>query len=352
MNGSVRMGHVLGVPLRIHWTVPLLVVLFGYSLGSHTLPAEVPDRPSVMYSVVGLVGALLLLAGLLAHEVALAITARRKGIDVQSITLWALGGMTEMGRPRAAAATFLVAVSGRLTSFVIGACALGAGIGLDAGFGWALAAAVLIWLGWVIVVLGVFNLLPTAPFDGGRVVQALMWWRTGDQERAERAAARGRHILGMPLIALGWVAVLGGVFGGLRPATLVALLLSRPKRRPRALTYDPERGHHPPLEKYEPRVSRANPGSRAQENRRSKQPRDPSLHERKAMVMDCYECAQQDRAVAAVAVCRVCGAGVCADHVRSESKILRGSAQPGKVIHDRPARQLTCPVCRAAEESP
>ncbi|MGW6906710.1 site-2 protease family protein [Streptomyces sp. NPDC054940] len=215
MNGSVRMGRVLGVPLRVHWSVPLLVLLFGSSLGSRSLPASVPDQSSATYTVAGLVGALLLLGSLLTHEAAHAFTALKKGIEVKSITLWALGGMTEMGRPRGAGATFLVAVSGPLTSFVVGGAAIGAGIGLDAASGWAVPAAVLVWLGWVNVLLGVFNLLPAAPLDGGRVVQALVWWRTGDRDRAERAAARGGQILGILLIALGWIAVLRGAFGGL-----------------------------------------------------------------------------------------------------------------------------------------
>jgi Zn-dependent protease len=215
MNGSVRMGQLLGVPLRIHWTVPLLVMLFGYSLGSQTLPAAVPDQSNATYTVAGLAGALLLVGSLLAHEAAHAITARRKGIEVQSITLWALGGMTEMGKPGAARAVFLVAVSGPLTSLVVGAAAFGAGIGLDAVSGWAVPAAVLVWLGWVNVVLGVFNLLPAAPLDGGRVVQALVWWRTGDRDRAERAAARGGQVLGILLIGLGWLSILRGTFGGL-----------------------------------------------------------------------------------------------------------------------------------------
>ncbi|MGN9760988.1 DUF2180 family protein [Streptomyces sp. SD31] len=67
--------------------------------------------------------------------------------------------------------------------------------------------------------------------------------------------------------------------------------------------------------------------------------------------MNCYECVQLDRTVAAVAVCTVCGAGVCADHVHTERKQLREPASPGKVIHEQPARQMTCPVCRHAEES-
>ncbi|MBT2493515.1 site-2 protease family protein [Streptomyces sp. ISL-96] len=215
MNSSVRMGRVLGVPLRIHWTVPLLVVLFGYSLGSQTLPAWVPEQSNATYTVAGLAGALLLLGSLLAHEAAHAITAGKKGIPVQNITLWALGGMTEMGKPRAAGAAFLVAVSGPLTSLVVGAAAFGAGLGLNALTGWAVPAAVMVWLGWVNFVLGVFNLLPAAPLDGGRVVQAVMWWRTGDRDRAERAAARSGQVFGFLLIAAGWISVLRGAFSGL-----------------------------------------------------------------------------------------------------------------------------------------
>jgi Zn-dependent protease/predicted transcriptional regulator len=215
MNSSVRIGRVLGVPLRIHWTVPLLVVFFGYSLGSQTLPAWIPEQSNATYTVAGLAGALLLLGSLLAHEAAHAITARRKGIPVQNITLWALGGMTEMGKPRAAGAAFLVAVSGPLTSLAVGAAAFGAGVGLDALSGWVVPAAVLVWLGWVNFVLGVFNLLPAAPLDGGRVVQAVMWWRTGDRQRAERAAARSGQVFGFLLISVGWISVLRGAFGGL-----------------------------------------------------------------------------------------------------------------------------------------
>ncbi|WP_028814991.1 site-2 protease family protein [Streptomyces flavidovirens] len=215
MNSSVRIGRVLGVPLRIHWTVPLLVVFFGYSLGGQTLPAWVPEQSNATYTVAGLAGALLLLGSLLAHEAAHAITAGKKGIPVENITLWALGGMTAMGKPRAAGAAFLVAVSGPLTSLVVGAAAFGAGLGLNALTGWAVPAAVMVWLGWVNFVLGVFNLLPAAPLDGGRVVQALMWWRTGDRDRAERAAARSGQVFGFLLIAAGWISVLRGAFGGL-----------------------------------------------------------------------------------------------------------------------------------------
>ncbi|MBD0841429.1 DUF2180 family protein [Streptomyces sp. TRM68416] len=67
--------------------------------------------------------------------------------------------------------------------------------------------------------------------------------------------------------------------------------------------------------------------------------------------MNCYECVRLGSVSEAVAVCCLCGASVCTDHVRAETVQLRSAAHPGKVIHDRAARRLTCPVCRAAEES-
>jgi Zn-dependent protease len=215
MNNAPQIGRVLGVPLRLHWSVPVLLFLFGYSLGGQTLPAWAPGHSKAAYTLGGLIGALLLLLSLLAHESAHAVTARRKGIPVHDVTLWALGGMTGMGRPPAPGAAFVVAVSGPLTSLIVGGAALGAGIGLDTGLGWKVPAAVLVWLGWTNLLLGVFNLLPAAPLDGGRVVQAAVWWRTGDRERAERAAGRSGQVLGTLLIALGWIALLRGAVSGL-----------------------------------------------------------------------------------------------------------------------------------------
>ncbi|RZB13299.1 CBS domain-containing protein, partial [Streptomyces sp. F001] len=118
-----------------------------------------------------------------------------------------------------------------------GAAALGAGIGLGALSGWVVPSAVLVWLGWVNFVLGVFNLLPAAPLDGGRVVQALMWWRTGDRDRAERAAARSGQVLGILMIAVGWISLLRGALSGLwlMLLGLFVLIVAGAERRRAAL---------------------------------------------------------------------------------------------------------------------
>ncbi|QRX95991.1 MULTISPECIES: site-2 protease family protein [Streptomyces] len=215
MNGSVRIGHVVGVPLRMHWSVPLLVALFAYGLGRQTLPVITPGRSAVVYALAGVVGAALLTGSLLLHETAHAAIARRKQISVEDVTLWALGGITRMGRPQTAAAAFAVAVSGPLTSLLIGGVALGAGFGLSQLSLWEVPAVVLVWLGWANVILGVFNLLPAVPLDGGRVVQALLWWRTGDRDRADLVASRGGQVMGALLVAVGWVSVLRGMPSGL-----------------------------------------------------------------------------------------------------------------------------------------
>jgi Zn-dependent protease/predicted transcriptional regulator len=215
MNGSLPFGHVFGVPLRMHWSVPVLAVLLGYGLGRQTLPAWTPGQSAAVYTAASAVGAVLLMASVLLHEVAHAAMARRKNLSVQDVTLWAMGGMTRMGRPKTAPVALEVAASGPLTSLALGGAALGAGIGVRAVTGWEVIAAVLVWLGWANIFLGLFNLLPAVPLDGGRVVQALLWWRTGDRDRAERAADRSGQVIGMLLMAVGWVAFLRGAPGGL-----------------------------------------------------------------------------------------------------------------------------------------
>jgi Zn-dependent protease len=215
MKGSIRIGSVRGVALRAHWSVPLLMLLFAYGLASRTLPEYAPGLAAVVYAVGGVAGALLLLVSLVVHEAAHALTARRAGIPVRDMTLWALGGMTRMDRPTSARAAFAVAVSGPFASLLLGGAAIGGATGMDAALGWKVPVAVLAWLGGTNLLLGVFNLLPAAPLDGGRVLQAALWWRTGDRERAQRVAGRSGQLVGFALGAAGWLVFLRGVSGGL-----------------------------------------------------------------------------------------------------------------------------------------
>ncbi|MCD0483084.1 site-2 protease family protein [Streptacidiphilus sp. ASG 303] len=214
MDGSIGIGRVFGIPLKVHWSVPLLLVVLGYGLGRQVLPAWVPGRTGAAYAAAGLVGALVLLGSLVLHEGAHAVVARRSGVKVEDMTLWALGGVTRMGQPQTPGTMLAVSGSGPLTSLVLGGAFLGAGLGLRAGLGWGMAAALLAWLGSANLLLGVFNLLPAAPLDGGRVLQALLWRRSGDRARAEQVADQSGQVVGYVLIGLGVLSVLGGSSGG------------------------------------------------------------------------------------------------------------------------------------------
>ncbi|MEW2472097.1 site-2 protease family protein [Streptomyces sp. NPDC046994] len=215
MKGSIRIGRVRGLELRAHWSVPLIMLLFAYGLAKRTLPTYAPGMAPVVYAVAAVVGAVLLLVSLVVHEAAHALTARRAGIPVRDVTLWALGGMTRMDQPATARAAFAVAVSGPLASLLLGGAALGGAAGAAAVLHWRIPVAVLGWLGGTNLLLGVFNLLPGAPLDGGRVLQAVLWWRTGDRDRAQRAAGRGGQVVGMLSAAVGWWTFVKGMSGGL-----------------------------------------------------------------------------------------------------------------------------------------
>lgn len=216
LTGTVPLGRIRGVRIGAHWSVLIIVGLITYLLSTSLLPAAVPGLAAGWYWLTGVVTAALFMTSLLAHEVSHAITARRYGVPTKRITLWMLGGAAELEKePPHPRGDFLIAVAGPATSLLIG------------GACWGLAALVqdlvpplafgaLLWLGLTNIVIAVFNLLPGAPLDGGRLVRAAVWKRTGDRQRAVRAAARSGQVLGGLLMIGGFVEVLVfGQFSGL-----------------------------------------------------------------------------------------------------------------------------------------
>jgi len=205
MKQSLRLGRVAGVPVGVHWSVLVIAVLIGVSLGSVVLPEAVPGRPAALYAVTAAVTAVLFLGSLLAHELAHALVARWRGLEGRSITLWLLGGVAELEdeapTPRHELET---AAAGPLTSLACAVLSFAAAVLLP---GPDLAVAALTWLALMNALLGVFNLLPGAPLDGGRVLHALVWRATRSRAKADRAAAIGGQTLGWALIAFGVVEI-------------------------------------------------------------------------------------------------------------------------------------------------
>ena len=204
MKQSIRLGRIAGVPVGVHWSVLVIVALIGGILGASVLPAMVPHQPAVAYWAVAVPGALLFVAALLAHELAHAVVARRKGVPVRSITLWALGGVAELGGdPPTARADLQIAVAGPATSLAAGLVFGGLWAIVRVADGPALLSAALFWLAVMNGLLAVFNLLPGAPLDGGRILRAALWFRYRDRTRAARAAANAGRVVGVLLIAVG-----------------------------------------------------------------------------------------------------------------------------------------------------
>jgi Zn-dependent protease len=209
------MGRIAGVPLRFHWSAPLLIIVLAVGLGGGTLPEWAPNHSQGAYRAWAVAGALLLGASLIAHEGAHALVARRVGIKVKDVTVFALGGVTRMGQATTARDEGVIAAAGPLTSLVCGGVGLGAAVLTHDVAHWALVSAVLAWAGWANIALAAFNLVPAAPLDGGRVLQAVIWRARGDRERAARIAARCGQVAGALLVGAGLVEFFAGATAGL-----------------------------------------------------------------------------------------------------------------------------------------
>ncbi|HET9168249.1 MAG TPA: site-2 protease family protein [Actinospica sp.] len=209
MKQTVPLGRVAGISVRAHWSALIMVVLFGWVLGVQVLPAVVPHASAAAYTAAAVLGALAFIATLLAHELAHSLTARHYGISVESVTLWALGGVSQLAEePKTARSDFRIAAAGPATSLGLGILLGGLAEAVVAANGPALAAAVLGWLATMNLLLGVFNLLPGTPLDGGRVLRAMLWRRYGDRARAARSAAGAGRGLGTVLSVAGVAEIL------------------------------------------------------------------------------------------------------------------------------------------------
>ena len=215
MRDAIPLGRIAGFPVNVHWSVLVILWLFTWSLAS-TLPSAVKGYSPVAYWLAGGCGALVLLASLLAHELAHAVVARRAGVAVRSVTLWLFGGVTALGgEAKTPKAAFRIAIAGPATSLALAAIFGALVSALHAVRAAPIVVGVASWLAVINLVLGLFNLLPGAPLDGGRVLRAILWRRHGDSVRASIGAAHAGRVVAFILIGLGLAEfVAGGLVGG------------------------------------------------------------------------------------------------------------------------------------------
>lgn len=222
-HGTFRLGKVLGIPVSANWSALFGAVLIATSIGG-LLPPAAGWAGGLSAFALGLAGALLFAASLLAHELGHALVARRAGIETAEITLWMFGGVAKItAEPSTPRDEARIAAAGPAVSLLSSAL----GVALALALGAVGAPAGIVTLAWLVGVsnatLGVFNLLPGFPLDGGRLLRAWYWQRHGDRDRGTLAATRGGRILGGALVMLGLFGMFTGT-GGLWTVAMGVLL--------------------------------------------------------------------------------------------------------------------------------
>ena len=217
MRASFQLGRIAGIRVGVNWSVLVIFVLIAWGLAASRFPASYPQYSKGAYLVAAVLTAVMFFISLLAHEISHALVARRNGVGVQDITLWLFGGVARLsGEAPNPGAELRIAGVGPLVSLLLGGLFLGVAALLRAGGYDGLALAGFAWLGGINIALAVFNAIPAAPLDGGRLLRSIIWWRTGDRLTATRWSSRAGQFFGWVLVALGLLGFLtGDGFGAL-----------------------------------------------------------------------------------------------------------------------------------------
>jgi Zn-dependent protease len=223
MNSNIRVGNLFGIPFYVNlsWFLVLGLVTWTYGNG---LTAAFPGLSGPFPWILGLVMALLLFASVLAHELGHSFVALRQGIDVKSITLFLFGGLASLEKEsKTPAGAFWVAIAGPLVSLLLFGLitTIRLGTGISGPF-----AAVLGVLASVNLALGLFNLIPGLPLDGGNILKAAVWKLTGNPYKGIVFAGRVGQIFGWIAIASGLLPLLAfGSFANFWNLLIGAFLL-------------------------------------------------------------------------------------------------------------------------------
>jgi Zn-dependent protease/predicted transcriptional regulator len=201
---TVRLGRLFGIEIGFNWSLIFIFALISWSLAATVLPQDVPNQSVVAYWITALVGAVVFYGCLLAHELSHAVVAQRNGVRVAGITLWLFGGVSQLaGEPRSAGIEALITAVGPLSSFLVAALAFGLALAASAAAAPALVSELLSWLAILNLGLGIFNLVPAFPLDGGRLLSSFFWWRSGSRQAGVHAAVRVGRFFALLMIALG-----------------------------------------------------------------------------------------------------------------------------------------------------
>ena len=210
MRSSIRLGSFFGIDVGIHWSLFGVMALVSWSLAEGFLPDEYPNWSTATYWITGVVSAVFLFSSVLVHEFAHSLVAKSRGFPVEGITLFLLGGVSSLkSESRKAKDEFIISAVGPLTSFALGVV-FGLLLAIGVGGENTPASWVVFYLMLINLLLGLFNLLPAFPLDGGRVLRSIIWGATGSLYKATRIVAGAGQLFGMVLMGVGAYSILTG----------------------------------------------------------------------------------------------------------------------------------------------
>jgi Zn-dependent protease len=215
MPSSFKFGKIGGIEVGVHWSWIPIFIIFTWLFATGTLDHFFPHWSAAAKWIAGAITSAIFFASLLAHELAHSFVARSKGLDVRGITLFFIGGVSNLGgEPRSAGDEFQISVVGPLTSLLVG--------GVFA-IGWVVIhpfspgiAGVSAQLAVINATLAVFNMVPGFPLDGGRVFRSIIWQRTRNLHQATHIASMAGEGVGYLLMGTGIVFfLLGNLLNGI-----------------------------------------------------------------------------------------------------------------------------------------
>jgi Zn-dependent protease len=205
LRSQIKLGRISGIEIGLHYSWLIIALLISFSLAGHFHSVR-PDWSAGITWIAAILTSIFFFITLLLHELAHSIVAKSRGLRVRAITLFALGGVSQIeSEAPNARSEFWIAIVGPLTSLIIGGVLLGlarlSGAGTIAPS--SPVDAVLLWLGYINLALAGFNMIPGYPLDGGRVLRAILWWITHNADRATRLASQVGQVVAFLFILYG-----------------------------------------------------------------------------------------------------------------------------------------------------
>ena len=209
-KSSIKLFRVFGIEIRLDYSWFIIFALFTYYFGFYYFPSFLPGLNKGLLALITIITVVFFFLSVLIHEISHSVVAIRKGTPVERITLFLFGGMAQIEKePETPYSEFIMAIAGPAASFVL------AGI-----FGaiWFFTRNIdpigvpVRYLSIINIILGVFNLLPGYPLDGGRVLRSIVWKATGNLKRATFIASTAGRVLGFMIIAVGIYFIFTGNF--------------------------------------------------------------------------------------------------------------------------------------------